>query len=139
LSAAEFRNLYDFYMARRGAFESFYFYTIDADTFNEPLYVGMGDGMASTFDLPGKSTSAQSIYLDGVLQSSGFNILTGGGDGSSDRVHFTTAPAAGLVIVCTFSGFMRIRCRFQDDKLTKERFSVALYKTGLSLKGLPPI
>jgi hypothetical protein len=98
----------------------------------------LGDGDEDTFDIPGKSTSSQSIYLDGALQGSGYTILTGGGVSSSDRVQFTSPPDIGVEISCSFTGLLRIRCRYAQDKLSREQFLEYMYKTGVELKGLTP-
>jgi len=136
LLASEIRTLWHFYLARRGAFEMFWFYGLELDE-HINLYVGTGDGIESIFDLPGKNTSQQAIYLNGVLQSSGYSILEGGGDGSSDRVDFGSPPlTAGYEISCDFTGYLRIPCRYKEDKMSKERFAYALYKTGIELLGL---
>lgn len=140
LSAADTQTLWDFYMARKGAFESFYFFDPAPDmsiaTSYDNLLVGTGDGSTDIFDLPGKSTSSQTIYIDGVDQSGSFSILTGGGDGSADRVDFTTAPALGESISCDFTGQLRINCRFAHDELSKELFVRVLFNYGIELKGL---
>jgi len=134
---SEMQALWDFYMARKGSSEAFYFYTSDLDTGPwNGLYVGRGDGSTTVFDIPGKSTSSQKIYINGQEQGSGWEILSGGGDGNSDRVQFTAAPASGDLITCDFAGFMRIRCRFKEDRMSRERFCYACYHTGLELKGL---
>jgi len=138
LSKTEFAALWNFYTARRGSYEAFYFYTIPATEDFDGLYVDVGNGSTTIFDLPGKSTSAQSIYLDNVLQTTGYSILTGGGAENADRVSFTSAPTAGQVITCDFTGYQRIHCRFESDEIAKEMFSVQLYRTGLKLKGVFP-
>ncbi len=127
--------LWDFYMARKGAAEAFHFYFRRLGT-HKAQYVGHGDGVTTIFDLPGKSTSSQAIYFDEVVQGSGFSYLTGGGSSSSDRVEFAAAPPDGTVISCDFVGFLRNRCRFEEDRMTEERFYVTCYRTGLRLKGL---
>ena len=51
------QTIWDFYMARKGAFESFYFFDPSPDigivTSYDNLYVGTGDGSTEVFDLPG--------------------------------------------------------------------------------------
>lgn len=141
LSATAANDLWNFYIARRGSAEAFWFYDRTADavaTAWKGLYVGVGDGATTIFDLPGKSTSSRTVYLDGVSQSTGFEYLTGGGDGSADRVSFTVAPAAGVLITCDFTGRLRIRCRFNQDRLSRSLFMTVLFEVGLELRGLPP-
>lgn len=135
LSESEVATLWNFYQACRGSYLAFYFYTIESIAWTG-LYVGIGDVSTLTFDMPGKSTSLQKIYLDGVEQTTGHTHVTGGGAENSDRITFNSAPAIGVILTCDFTGYMRIKCRFAEDKMTKEAFKVALYKTGLKLKGL---
>jgi hypothetical protein len=138
LSKSEVQLLWAFYQARKGSYEAFYLYTIPTTEDWVGMYVGVGDGATQIFDLPGKSTSAHAIYVDNVLQSSGYSILTGGGEASADRVSFTAAPAEGDVISCDFTGYMRIHCRFSEDSMSKEMFSYVLYKTSMTLTGVFP-
>ena len=136
LTEANFKTLWNFYIARAGSFEAFYFYTIETTDW-DGLFVGTGDGSSTIFDLPGKTTSSETIYNDGsAVLAADYTILVGGGTEDADRVQFDTAPAANDIITCDFTGYMRIRCRFEDDKMSKQAFAGAIYRTGLKLKGL---
>ncbi len=142
LTLTEFNLLWNFYHARRGAYAAFYVYLPDPDPASwEGLGVGTGDGSTTIFDLPGKSASSQKIYINGEEQvvTVQYSILIGGGEESSDRVEFVTAPAENEIISCDFAGYMRNRCRFANDKMTRTQFAHALYSTGLELKGLAMI
>jgi len=140
--AADAQTIWDFFMARKGAFESFYFFDPAPDgsiiTSYDDLYIGTGDGSTEVWDIPGKSTSSQVIYVDGSTQTltTDYVILTGGGDGSADRVDFVTAPSTGEAITCDFTGRLRINCRFEYDVLPKELFIRMLFRFGIKLKGL---
>ena len=137
--ADDLNILWNFYQARNGSLEAFYFYTIETSDW-DGLFVGTGDGSSATFDIPGQSTTSTLIYVNGSLVGSGdYTLLTGGGTEASDRVLFDTAPAANAIITCDFTGNMRIRCRFKEDKMTKQAFFWSLYHTGLELKGLAAI
>lgn len=144
LSESDAQTLWEFYMARKGAFEAFYVYDLSllaSIAFNHTsLYCGTGDGVTDTFDVPGRSTSSHTVYSDGVLQSdpSNYSISTGGGVSNSDRVVFVSAPAQGKIITCDFTGFLRIRARFLHDKLPRNLFVYNLFKYGVELKGLKP-
>ena len=137
LSVAEVATLWNFYNARRGAYEAFYAYTPDLALWTG-LYIGMGDGEETTFDIPGKNTAAQKIYIQDVEQTitDDYSILEGGGAEGADRVLFVEAPEVNAIITCDFAGRMRIRCRFEEDKLTKQNFTYQLFSTGIKLKGL---
>ena len=142
ITASEAQTIWDFYCARKGAFESFYFYDPAPDmsivTSYDDLYIGAGDGSTEVFDLPGKSTSSQVIYVDGTTQTltTDYVILTGGGDGEADRVDFVSPPALGTAISCDFTGKLRIKCRFAEDRLSKEWFMTELFSYGINLTGL---
>ena len=142
VDTSDAQTIWDFYMARKGAFESFYFFDPTPDmgvaTEYDDLYIGAGDGSTEIFDIPGKSTSSQVIYVDGVTQTltTDYVILTGGGSGSADRVDFVTAPSLAQSISCDFTGKLRIKCRFAEDRLSKELFVRLLYNFGIELKGL---
>jgi hypothetical protein len=138
LDDPEMQTLWDFYLARKGPFEAFYIYdfTLDVTMDYNAQYVGVGDGSTTIFDIPGRSTSAQAIYFDEVDQAAGWSILTGGGASSSDRVSFSSAPAAGVIISCDFTGYLRMRCRFADDRLSRDSFLGIAFGFGIKLKGL---
>jgi len=144
LSATGCKTLWEFYMARKGAYEAFYIYDLallaEVAFNHDTLYCGTGDGTTDIFDIPGRSTSSQTIYVDGVEQSTpaDYSILTGGGESNSDRVDFVSAPASGSIITCDFTGYLRIRARFLYDELSRELFLRNLFQYGIELKGLKP-
>ena len=142
LTSSNAQTLWDFYMARKGAYEAFYIYDLALLASIAPnhdgQYCGTGDGATEIFDIPGRSTSSQSVYVDNVLQTitTDYVILTGGGESSADRIDFVSPPAAGEVITVDFTGFLRIRARFLEDKLPRELFMTNLFRYGIKLKGL---
>jgi len=142
LDYSDVQTLWDFYIARKGAYEAFYIYDLSllAGTYfnHSGLYVGTGDGAEDVWDIPGRSTSSQTVYLDGISKSSpsDYSILTGGGTAGSDRIDFVAAPSEGEIITVDFTGFLRIRARFTKDSMSRELFEYNLYKIGLELTGL---
>jgi hypothetical protein len=138
LKPDEFLALWTHYMSCKGAALAFNFWVPVIDTYPEMLYMGIGDGATKTFDIPGKSTSAQTIYVNGQPQGSGFTISYGTGVDGADQVTFTTAPSANYVIACMMTGFLRCRVRYAQDKLSKEEFQYLIYKSTLELMGLGP-
>jgi len=143
ISKVDCQTLYAFYMARRGAFQGFYIYDLSLlqslSWAHTALYVGTADGSTTIFDLPGRSTSSQAIYVNGTAQSSGtdYSILTGGGSASADRVSFVAAPTSGDVISCDFTGFARLPVRFSQDRMPYELWEYQYYRTGsIKLTGL---
>jgi len=142
LSETDMQTLWDFYLARKGAYEAFYIYDLallaSISPNHDGQYVGTGDASTEVFDIPGRSTSSQVIYIDGVEQTltTDYVILNGGGESSADRVDFVSPPAAGEVVTADFTGFLRIRARFAEDKLSRELFMTNLFRYGIQLKGL---
>jgi uncharacterized protein (TIGR02217 family) len=136
LSEDDFKTLWAFYMARKGAYEAFYIYDLFVED-HDSIWLGMGDGVTTTFDISGKTTTDHIVYLDGgVLATSNYVIISGGGAENSDRITFTTAPVTGAILTIDFSGYLRIYCRFKEDKLSRESFSYKALKTSIELKGL---
>jgi hypothetical protein len=136
LSEDEFKILWNFYMARKGAYQAFYIYDLYVED-HDVLWIGMGDGATVTFDIPGKTTTDHIIYLDGLpVNSANYSIVTGGGLENSDRVTFNSAPATGEIITIDFSGYLRMYVRFKEDKLSRNSFEYKLLKTSIQLKGL---
>lgn len=135
---ADVQTLWDFYMAMKGAYTPFYIYDIESME-HAGLFAGWGDGATTTFDIPAKTTSNHAIYIDGILQSSGYSILTGGGAESSDRVQFSSAPVSGAIITCDFTGYLRMRVRFTEDRLSRQHFINSIFKgMAVELTGLSP-
>lgn len=138
LTAAEIKTLWDFYIARKGALVPFWFFdTYTTDDSGNPAsytdeFVGRGDGATTVFDLPGKTTSARTMYLDGIAEA-GVSYQSGTGDGGADQVTFNAAPASGKLITTDFTGHIRYKMRFAQDKMSKELFKARLYKTGIGL------
>jgi len=139
LSLATARTLWQFYKDRYGALQSFYFYNPATDSY-EGEYCGTGNGSALTFDIPGKNTSSQSVYVNGVLKTEGvhYNIETGSGAEGADRIVFTAgnAPASGNVVTVDFTGNYRYKVRFAEDKYTFSQFYRALVSVGIALVGV---
>jgi len=93
LSSSQARELWDFYVARKGSFEAFnLFYDSigkSTDTYSNE-YVGTGDGSTYIFNLPSKNASSYTVYVDGIAQTEGTNyeIEIGGGEDGADRLAF---------------------------------------------------
>lgn len=140
LTPAEADTIWQFYHARKGAYEAFYIYDLSlvasVSFTHVGMYCGTGDGTTDTFDLPGRSTSSRTAYIDGAEEATA-TFLTGGGTESADRVEFVSAPPAGTIITADFTGHLRIRCRFAEDAMPREMFVRNLMRYGvIRLKGL---
>lgn len=155
----------DFYYQRYGSYELFWFFDIQSRRWIDQ-YVGRGDGVTQTFDIPGllllgptlvevgailaeggvddgkyitteddkhligdgftiTGTSPFDIYVNGVVTTN-FNFSTGTGLAGVDQVIFGDTPIAGSLITIDFTGYLRIKARFKDDRFTEEIFTTHL-------------
>lgn len=142
ITKAQAQTLWQFYLARLGSYEAFNFFIPtmqDNPNSYDGEYVGTGDGATVIFNLPSRTSSARTLYVDSVAQTDGGTDYTfsglGGADGA-DKVTFTAAPASGTRVTLDFTGFLKIRCRFADDNLAWAEFFDRLVQSELKLKGL---
>lgn len=138
VTGAEAQTLWNFFKARRGGYEPFYIYDLallaGLALAHVGEFVGVGDGVETTFDIPGRSTSAQTIKVSGVTQvvTTDYTISAGTGTSSSDRVVFESGsiPSPGSVVTASFTGYLRIRVCFESDELDRELFMRNLMRYG---------
>ena len=132
LTSSEIDTLYNFYRARRGKWESFYYFDILSHSYTDE-YVARGDGADLTFEMPSVSTVGGSlqVYVDSVLTAVTLNAGTG--PNGEDQIVFTGAPASGALITANLTGKLKIKCRFLEDKMSRDRFTTVLFKSGLDL------
>ena len=141
---ADIRLLWQFYQARGGSFEAF---NIFIDTNLGPWiatdsyvgeYVGIGDDSTVTFNLPGKSCSGYTVYLDGVTQEDtvAYNLYAGTGTDGADKITFAVAPEASQKITIDFTGTFKIHGRFEEDRMSYSNMYDCLMATGLKIIGL---
>lgn len=141
-SFQDLMTIWNFQQARKGSFEGFDIYDprgVHQSVFPpyEGLLVGVADGAADTYDIPGRSTSAHTVYFDAIIQPTGWLMMPGGGRSNSDRLLFTVAPPEGTIITIDFTGILRIPVRFQSDRMDFETFEAAFSRTGaIQLHGL---
>jgi len=137
ITKAEGRTLFDFYIARSGAYDAFTFFKYELESYVGE-YVGTGDGTTTTFNLPCKTSSARTLYLDGAEQTVNVDYTysaLGGTDGC-DEITMDSAPASGERLTLDFTGYLKIKCRFKDDNLSFETFFNTYRTVGIQLQGL---
>lgn len=137
ITKAEGRTLFDFYIARSGAYDAFTFFKYEYETYTGE-YVGTGDGSTVLFNLPCKNSSARTVYLDGAEQTVDVDYTysaLGGTDGC-DEITMDSAPASGERLTLDFTGYLKIKCRFKDDNLSFETFMNTYRTVGIQLQGL---
>lgn len=127
----ELNTIRDFFLSRQGSYDSF-LYTDPDDNAVTGVGFGTGDGSTKAFQLirPIKTNGfaepiqnlngAPSIYVNGVLQSSGYTV------GTTGIVTFTTAPALGAVLTWTGSYYYRVH--FKQDITQFNEFMYKLWE-----------
>lgn len=118
---SELDTLLGFVLSQIGQVNPFYYkdphnYSVSSQ------WVGIGDGATDTFrlkrtiglfiDLIYYSPTISAVYIDGVLQTTGW-AATASGDYGNDSIIFTTPPAYGEVITADFEFYYV--CRFKKD------------------------
>lgn len=136
LNSSAVANLYEFYMARKGAYEAFTFFDPLGASSHDGLYIGTGDGATTAFDIPGKQITGLAVYRNGTTIAT--TVSTAAGTDGRDSLRFGTPPTSTQVLTCDFVGTLAVRCRFAEDRLSKQNFEKALFSAGIELKGLAP-
>jgi hypothetical protein len=138
ITKANAKTIWDFYIARKGSYEAFNFFFPATNTYTAE-YVGTGDAVTLTFNLPSNQASSYTLYVDGVAQTAGgthYTFTSTGGTDGKDKAVFIAAPSDGARITWTFTGYLVVVCRFMDDNMTFETLYNRLVTTGLKLRGL---
>jgi uncharacterized protein (TIGR02217 family) len=125
----ELKTLASFFNLMSGGFDTFLFTDPD-DNAVAAQTIGIGNASNKNFQLVrtmGVYTEpvydvngTPSIYLNGVLQGSGYTI------NSTGLVVFTTAPGSGVTV--SWAGSFYWRCAFDDDTLTLSKFMTQLWE-----------
>ena len=137
LSTSEMRTLWQFYISHAGQADPFSFFDTVSDTYTTE-YVGVGDNSTVLFSLPSLSATSRTLYVDGSSQTEGVDWTFGAASGADgeDTCTFDTAPGSGAIITFTFTGYLKIRCRFNDDNLDYNTFYSLINDVGLKLRGI---
>ncbi|MBI5050543.1 MAG: DUF2460 domain-containing protein [Nitrospirae bacterium] len=124
--------IWEFFKARKGKFDTFWVkFPTSFKVTGEA--VGAGDGEQTVFNLDffPVDTAAAKVYLNGILQVSGYTISN---DLTNEiaKITFSMAPGEGVVITADYEYYIQVR--FDDDKLSRELVQYKLYNTTLKFK-----
>ena len=141
---SDIRKIWQFHIDRRGAYESFSFF-LDTDLAEymttdiyEDEYVGSGDSVTTMFELPSKGASSYTLKVNGSSQSEAthYNYTGEVGSDGEDRINFVSPPISGEVITWDFIGYLKIRCRFEDDAMEYDDMFNLIKTSELKFHGL---
>lgn len=143
LAKSEMETLWEFYNARKGSYEAFAFFESTGAGSSgyhsySSEYVGTGDSTTTTFNLPAINSSANhTVYVDGS-SSTAYTFTAGGGANGEDQIDFNAGdePGSSEQVTYSFTGRLKVRCRFAEDSLDYETMYDRLVNHGITLKGL---
>ena len=135
ITLAKARLIWQFYLDRSGMWNAFTFFYTRSDQYTKE-YVGTGNGTTVLFNLPGKTTTSRILYVDNVVEGSGFNYGSANGTDGEDTVTFDVAPLDGEKITFSFTGYLKIRARFAEDFMSFDVFYQVLTNVGIGIQGL---
>jgi len=137
LSKANARTLWQFFIARDGMYGGFHWIDGFVDSYVGE-YFGTGDGSTVTFDLPFATDTTHVIYVAGVekTETTDYTINADAGTDGGDSITFNSAPTKGARLTCDFTGYLKIRCRFDNDAYSFEQFYNLITNVGVKLIGL---
>jgi hypothetical protein len=139
------QTLWDFYVARAGAYEAFTF-TDFAGIDNSPigiawpkLYAGTTNGTGTVYEVPMKTSSSYQLYRAGALQAYTTNYLFSMATGTDgrDQVVLTAPGVAGDILEWRATGRACFNVNFVRDDLTFEGFVANMVNTGLEVVEAP--
>jgi hypothetical protein len=133
VTKAQGRTIWEFYKARGGAYEAFNYFVPEATAYTNE-YVGTGDGVTTAFNLPCKDISSRTVYING--SSVGATIATAAGSDGADLLRFGTPPTNAERITISFTGRLKVHCRFAEDNLSFEALYNRMISAGVKLQGL---
>jgi len=131
LTQADMNTIWDFYIARLGAYDFFLCkilteYQVAAED------VGDGDNSETTFlldNFPVDTTANSSCTVGGSASTD--YTLTNDFVNEQSNIVFNTAPASGEILV-TYEYYFKVR--FVEDKLTRQLAAYQLLHTGIKMK-----
>lgn len=99
------------------------------------LFVGIGTGSQTVFDLPLASTYNPYLYVDGTLKYNPTHYSLGSGTGTDgrDKVTFVTAPALNSVITISATGKRTVYARFASEPMLPARYAAGIVSLDVSI------
>lgn len=130
-SESDIDAIWDFYVARKGRYDTFWVkFPTDKNKKVVGEAVGTAGGAETEFPLDKfpVDTDSVKVYIDGVLQTSGYTIDNNLTEEQA-KIIFSSPPSGVLTADYEFY----IQVRFSEDELTREGVSVRLFSVGLGL------
>jgi len=122
LTKNELRQLLQFQDDHDLIYTPFVFIDVQINSYSNE-YIATGDGSTDTFNMPCKSSTSRTIYINGLSYSEAtdstgigdFYIIQNGGIYNVDQLIFFVAPLAGTRITCDFKGQLAFKGRLAGE------------------------
>jgi hypothetical protein len=137
LSKTQMNTLWAFYKTNAGGYSAFNFFLNYSDTYVKE-YVGTGNGATTVFNLPAKTSSTYTLYKNDVALTAGgvdWTFGSASGTDGADKATMIVAPTVGAKLTFSFTGYLKIRCRFEDN-FDYDTLVTYLMSVGIKLRGL---
>lgn len=144
LAGDELQTIEAFFLQHKGMWDSFLI-SVPADNTATAQQFGVGDGVTKSFQLVRARAGSGFAFAEPTMNIERIDSITAAGVpvlpsgyslGSTGRITFVDAPAAGAVLA--WSGKFFYRCRFAKDEADLERILDGLWKWGgVELIGAP--
>ncbi len=137
IDPSDARTLWQFFIDRAGSWQAWNYFVYQSNSY-EQEYVGTGNGTQTAWNCPSRDALSVSVYIDTAIQTEGTNYeftARGGADGA-DLLTFTTPPPVGSFVTMSFTGTLKIRGVFADDRMSYETFYSRLVTIGVAIRGL---
>lgn len=140
----EAAQLWGFYNARQGTFDSFLFEDTDDNTATAAA-LGTGNGSNRVFQLMRSYGSflepifalktMTNVFLNGSPVSGALYSVSAWGTASPGQVTFNSAPGNGVAVTATFTFYWP--CRFVDNRMTLDKFMAAMWENkGVTIRSI---
>ncbi len=124
--------IWEFFKARKGKYDTFWVkFPTSFRVSAEAVGIGNDSQTIFNFDYFPVDLSSIKVYLNGVLQLSGYTVAN---DLTNEiaKITFSVPPGAGVAVTADYEYFIQVR--FDDDKLSRELVQYKLYNTTLKFK-----
>jgi len=139
LGDSDIETLYQFYIEHYGGYSEFIIFDKSDTLSYVKEYVATGDGVTTVFNLPSLSATSYTLYIDNVAKTAGgvdWTFAEAGGDSGEDSCTLVAAAGAGERITFSFTGRLRVRAVFADDRMSYDEFYTDIVTVGISIFGL---
>ncbi len=138
ITADEESLLYEFWVARRGRYGKFNFFSFDHHKKWVDISIGTGNGTQDDFTLPGKETSSVVVKVAGATKelTTDYIITENAGTDYQTVITFNPGkiPTTGQAVTVSFTGRRYFPdCVFKTSAAEFRAFGEMLYSVGLEI------